>query len=535
MDIKQVRETADRLFGKRHQFMSLCQELAENFYPQRADFTSTHSIGEEFAGNLMTSYPVLTRRDLADQIGSMLRPTNKPWFHMKPSDEDRETNDAKRWLEQAEKAQRRVMYDKRAMFTRCTKEGDHDFAAFGNAVESVRLNRNADGLIYRCWHVRDVVWMENDEGENEFIARRWKPYARDLANLFPGKVDPKVNDKARKEPYFEMDVLHIIISADQYEGDAQGKPYWSIYYDCTHDKPIEMVPVWNKEYNISRWQTVSGSQYAYSPASIVALPDARLIQSMTYTLLEAGEKAVNPPVIVTQDAIRSDMGLYAGGHTWVDNEYDERLGAAMRPLTQDTSALPFGIDMQRDSRMMISEAFFLNKLNLPERGPEMTAYEVGQRVQEYIRGAMPLFEPMESERNGGLCELTFDQLFKMGVFGSPYDMPESLQGADIQFHFESPLHDAIDAQKGQKFLEAKQLLAEAIALDQSAAAMIDMKVSLRDALDGIGIPTEWINPEDMVEEIIEQQQQQMQQQQMLDAMEQGSNVAKNLEGVNIEA
>jgi hypothetical protein len=40
----------------------------------------------------------------------------------------------------------------------------------------------------------------------------------------------------------------------------------------------------------------------------------------------------------------------------------------------------------------------------------MTAYEVGQRIQEYIRGALPLFEPMEMEYNGALCERTFEIL-----------------------------------------------------------------------------------------------------------------------------
>jgi hypothetical protein len=34
----------------------------------------------------------------------------------------------------------------------------------------------------------------------------------------------------------------------------------------------------------------------------------------------------------------------------------------------------------------------------------MTAYEVGQRVQEYIRNALPIFEPMEMEYNAALCD-----------------------------------------------------------------------------------------------------------------------------------
>jgi hypothetical protein len=45
---------------------------------------------------------------------------------------------------------------------------------------------------------------------------------------------------------------------------------------------------------------------------------------MTLTLLEAGEKFTNPPMIAVQEAIRSDVAIYAGGITWVDKDYDER-------------------------------------------------------------------------------------------------------------------------------------------------------------------------------------------------------------------
>ncbi len=537
MDIKQLRETVDNLFSKRTQFMLLCQEIAENFYPQRADFTLRRDIGDEFAENLMTSFPVLTHRDLTDQIGVMLRPTQKEWFHMAPTDPDREDNAAKRWLEMAGDVQRRVMYDPRAQFTRATKEGDGDFSAFGQCVISARMNKYADGLLYRCWHIRDVVWMETEEGDIGLIARKWKPHARELRRLFGDKNDRKVGELADKQPFDEVECYHIIVEADMYNGDARGKPYWSLYYDIRHEHLIEAVPVWNKEYAIPRWQTVSGSQYAYSPATIVALPDARMIQAMYYTLLEAGEKAVTPPVLATENVVRSDVNLYAGGITWVDADYDERLGDALRPLTQDVRGIPLGIDMMRDSRALIQQAFFLNKLRPfnPAQDPEMTAYQAGQIVQDWIRQAIPLFEPMEMGYNGSLCELTFDLLLRNGAFGSPYDMPASLSDADISFRFESPLHDAIEQQKGQKFLEAKALLAEAMALDTTSAALLDVREALRDALDGIGTPAKWVPDKAAVERYARMQQQNADRQQLLDAAEQSSNVAVNLTQAQREA
>lgn len=532
MDIKQLHEYGESLFSKRSSLMLMWQEVASNFYPQRADFTITRTMGEEFAGDLMSSYPLLCQRDLQDQVGTMLRPTAKEWFKASLQHGIEPDNEASRWLQYATKVMRRAMYSPAAQFTKASKEGDGDYSCFGQTVTSVRLNRMRNGLLYRCYHLRDVAWIENADGKICAVFRKYKMCARDLQSLFPGKVHQKVNDLvARNKGMEDVECMHMVVEADMY--DEKGKfPYWSLHYDCQHKHMMENVNTWNREYNVERWQTVSGSQYAFSPATIAALPEARLLQSMTYTLLEAGEKTTNPPMVATKDVVRSDVAIYAGGLTWVDRDYDERLGDALRPMTIDSRGLPFGADQARDSRAMLMQCFYLNKLALPQRGPEMTAYEIGQRIQEYIRGALPLFEPMEAERNGQCCDLTFEILFRGGAFGSPQDMPKSLSNKEIGFEFQSPLHDAIEAQKGQKFIEMQQMIAAALQLDPNVAALPDTTVILRDVLDGIGVPAKWVRPDSEVQAMIAQKRAQEQTAQLLAGLEQGSVIAKNLSGAN---
>ncbi len=145
-----------------------------------------------------------------------------------------------------------------------------------------------------------------------------------------------------------------------------------------------------------------------------------------------------------------------GGITWADAEYDERLGEVLRPMKLDTSGIPMGFDMRNDIKEMISQAFYLNKIGMPpvDRS-QMTAYEVGQRVQEYIRNALPLFEPMEMDYNGAVCDRTFEVMLRNGGFGRVEDMPQTLRGKDIRFKFESPLHQAIEKQKARHGWKAK--------------------------------------------------------------------------------
>lgn len=532
MNVKELYAVAENLFTKKRVIDSLWQEVADNFYVERATFTISRSIGTDFASNLLTSYPILCRRDLGNQFGTMLRPTAKPWFHVKRRYIENESNEVKRQLEQFEKIQRRAMYDPISQFTRATKEGDHDFAAFGQCAISIELSHNSklgSHLLYRCWHLRDMAWQEDENGKVETKFRKWKPTVQQLCRTFKN-VHSKVTEVNSKTPFEEHEVIHMVVPCEMYDKKLS-QPYCSIWYDPANDHIMEETGLWTGHYIIPRWQTVSGSQYSYSPATVAALPDARLLQAMTFTLLEAGEKATSPPMIATQDAIRSDVAVYAGGITWVDAEYDEKMGSALRPIEQDFRGFQYGIQMNSDSRAMIREAFFLNKLNMPERATEMTAYEVGQRVQEYIRNALPIFEPMEAEYNSALCDDSFTLLLRNGGFGNPAQWPRELltkNGVQVDFEFESPLHDAIEQQKGHKILEVKALLADAAAVDPSVIAMIDTPTALRDALEGIQTPATWMRSKDDTDKIIAQQKQEAQSAAMLASMQQASEVAKNL-------
>jgi len=537
--VKELIKQGDHLFTKKQVLLSLYQEQADHFYPERADFTVARNLGDDFASNLTTSFPILARRELGSAVSAMLRPNNQDWYNMTIGHQDNIDVAGKGWLEHKSKVMRRAMYDRSSLFVRATKEADQDFVTFGNAVISTELNRTRTGLLYRCWHLRDVAWKENNEGKVDCIHRRWKPTARELAQTF-GKdnLHQKVKeclDDASKNPYTQFNCRHIVMPADLYrtmkddEGARVNTPYVGIYIDVDNNHVIEETPLYYTFYSVPRWQTVSGSQYGYSPATVAALPDARLIQAMTLTLLEAGEKAVNPPMIAQGDVVRSDISIFAGGVTWVDKEYDERLGDSLRPISQDYSSLPFGLDMREDIKSTIMEAFYLNKLNLPPTNTgDMTAYETAQRVQEYIRNALPLFEPMEMDYNGSVCEHTFEILMREGAFGSVYDMPESLRGQEVQFKFESPLHEAVEKQKGHTFMEAKAMLAEAAALDPGAAHMVDARKALRDVLEGIGMPAKWTRDEAAMQEIEAQMQEKQQQAEMMENMEQGGKAAAQM-------
>jgi hypothetical protein len=492
-DAKDIIRQAGAMFDGRFPLLSLWQTISENFYVIRADFTRQRNLGEEFAANLLSSYPLLAHRELMGIMSSMLR--RDKWFSLSTGGHQEPSNQARRWMERTTDIQRKAMYARSAGFNKAAKEGDGDFVAFGQAVLSVEMNKYRDGLLYRCWHLRDVAWHEDEQGQISNIARKWKPQAVDLVKMFPDKVSQKTREIASKTPFEKIECYHVVSPAsDHSDGQYGDMPWVSTFIEIADQNILEQKGLYNKMYVIPRWQTISGSQYAYSPATVAALPDARLIQAMTNTLLEAGEKFTNPPLVGVEGMIRSDVQVYAGGITWVDAEYDERLGEVLRPMSQNSGGMPIGFNMQEDIRKQIAEAFYLNKMNLPDVR-QMTAYEVSERMQELVRQTLPLFEPMEQEYNGQLCDITFDLMRRNGDFGSDFDIPRELKGESIEFQFESPISKADDKQKGQLFAQLSDMLAAASEMDPGTIQDVDVSTAFREALAGVGVPSTWIVPE----------------------------------------
>lgn len=501
-DIKALVARGDHLFGQRTPMLTLWEEAASQFYVERCGFTTSRYLGEDFAGHLQTSYPLIVRRELGNAIAAMLRPRDQQWGSITVDREDLIDSSGRDWLEWATGVQWRAMYDREAQFVRATKEGDNDFVTFGQCVITREINYETSTLLFRCWHLKDCAWAENASGKVDELHIHWKPRVRDLCELFPKTVHEKVKSRLAKEPYGEVNCRRIVVPSGHYaplEAEKRRQPYVLLYVDIDNQHVLEESPRWNTGFTLPRWQTVSGSPYAYSPAVIAALPDARLIQAMTLTLLEAGEISVRPPLIGVQDVFRQDVNLYPAAITWADLEEGSKLSEVLRPVYEGRhSGMPLGLEMNQDTRNQIAAAFYLNKLALPSSDREMTAYETAQRLQEWIRAALPLFEPMEQEYNGALCEDTFDDLMRVGAFGPHDDIPDSIKGQHVRFRFESPLHENIERKKAQVFVEGLEHVKLAAEVDPASVAVMDVPGNLREALRAIGLEAKHIRDEDTV-------------------------------------
>ena len=500
---RDVLKIGDNLFGKKSGVDGLWQEIALNFYPERADFTTKRNDGAEFANHLFSSYPALARRELGNVLSSYLYSRSQKRFSIHVIDEELDKQDNERkYLEYLTDIQWRAMYDAPAQWSRTAKESGHDFAAFGNAVVKYGLNRAGDGLLFRNYHLRGNAWTENSEGKIDCNHRNWSPTARQLESHFPKTISANVKKASTKEPEKEFECRHVVMPSRLYNYESKtGRkyPFTSLYVERESETVLEEVGLNYFCYLIPRWQTVSGSPFGVSMATTIVLPDGRTMQVVIRTLREAGEKYTDPPMIAVSDAIRGDIALYAGGVTTADMEYDERLGEVLRPITRDKGGMPIGFEIAAALKEDIRSGFFLDKIQLPDIGKDMTAYEIRKRIEESIRSQTPIFDPIE-EQFSPLYEGVFDVMRDAGAFPLQ-DMPESLAGSDLRFSFFSPLSDMADQREAETFVDVRDRILMPIAqIDPAQLENVDWTESTRDAMRAAGWKAKWFKPKEAVEQ-----------------------------------
>jgi hypothetical protein len=500
-----VVKLGDKLFNDKNIVNTLWQEIALNFYPERAEFNTTRLPGEEFADHLFSSYPVMARRELANMLAEFLRPDK--FFSIHVDDEDLDQSDHERaYLERLTMIQWRAMSDPVARLVTATSQTDHDLATFGNGVLWFGINLAGDALLFRNYHLRDCTWTENAEGKIDCLYRRWKPSARQLERYFPKTISTEVRkalDGPNKDPDKEFDCLHVVMPARLYDYKSKGGrsfPFVSLYVECESETVLEETGLKHFPYVVPRWQQVSGSVFGTSMATSAILPDGRTIQVVMRTLREAGEMHVNPPMIGVTEAIRGDIAIYPGGITFADIEYDGKVGDVLRPITRDKSGYPIGREIVEALKEDIRQGFMLDKIQLPETTRAMTATEVRRRVQEHIRAAAPISKPIQQEYNYPLCDGVF-QLMSMNN-GFPFDeMPDSLKGKEIKFQFRSPLDDLAEQNEAEVFLDVRdRIFAPAIQLDPALAEIVDWATATRDAARAAGFKAKWFKPKEALEE-----------------------------------
>lgn len=503
---RELERISSGLFTKKHGWDSLCQELAENLYPMRADFTNTMVLGQDFGLDIIDSYPVQARGQLGDLIDAMLRQGD--WFAASSGDTERDKKPSvASALELGTEMVQSILRDPRSRTASALKEADQDWVTFGANVLSAEESIDRSFIVLKAHHPRDNAWMVNGDGMVDTNYRKLKMSAREIVKRvdtgkWAGPVHPDIRRAAEDEPSKEFDLKHCLMPAEDVYGSdkakmrkAGGAAYVSIYFDCAHQMTLSEKFVRNFNYIVSRYRTLGTWPWGFSPVALQTLGDARMAQALGAMVLEQGEKSLDPPIIGAGDVFRNDINLWAGGFSMVDLSDGRNLQDVMT-VVDTAKNMPVGFEMKQDLRTVIAEGFLLNKLVLPNVR-EMTAYEVGQRMDEFRRAALPFLTPVQDEYHAKVLGALFDQGINLRMM-DPNAFPPELRGQAVHWSFTSPIDEADGQKIAASFRQAAADVSTGMGVDPTVKDMFDWAEATIDAVRGDGAKPGWFKTPDEI-------------------------------------
>ena len=460
-----------KLAGDKSRRHSHWDDLARVMLPRRMGFTTTVVEGERRTDDIYDGTPMQAARGLANAIGGMMRPSGIPQIQMR-ADDDALNNlgEAKDWLADSTDRFLNAYSNPKARYLQVAPEIDQDLVVFGTAVEFVGESKNRNRLLFQSLHLKDVTPFFSEDGDVEGLFHKRTMTPRQLADRYGEK---SLSDATRQclqdNPDKKIDCLHAVLPRKEYKAGSmlsKNLPIADLWIEIDAKHLIFTGGFHEFPFIVPRWETSSGEDLGSSPG-MIALPDADTLQAMGETILIAGQRAADPPLFAPNDGSFDAINSFPGGISY----YDVETAASMRgnpffPLESGTN-LPVTRDMQLDVRQQVFAAFYRNVLNLPVAGPAMTATEIIQRKEEFIREIGPMYGRYDTEKTAPEAERAFMVMLRAGGFAP---IPKALQGKNVVFEYDSPVKRI-----------RKQI--EAAAARQWAAGMIELGQFKPEALD----------------------------------------------------
>ncbi|QPZ53377.1 head-tail connector [Pelagibacter phage HTVC024P] len=507
----------DRLKTQRQNWESHWQEVADYMQPRKADVTKSRSKGDKRTELIFDSSPLQSVELLSASLHGMLTNPSTPWFSLKFKNEGMEGEDeAKAWLESATE----VMYSafNQSNFQQEIFELYHDLITFGTAAMFIEED-DEDNLKFSTRHINEIYISENDKGRIDTVFRKFRISARAAIQKF-GKVSTHIAVTAKKDPYEEVEILHAVYPRSDFNPTKQDKenmPFESIYMDADSGDELSVSGFKEFPFVVPRYLKASHEIYGRSPA-MTALPDVKMLNEMSKTIIKSAQKQVDPPLLVPDDGFLLPVRTVPGGL----NFYRAGTRDRIEPLNIGANNT-LGLNMEEQRRNSIRNAFYVNQLMMQD-GPQMTATEVIQRNEEKMRLLGPVLGRLQSELLKPLIDRSFAILMRRNLFAQP---PEFLSGQDIEIEYVSPLAKAQKSTELSSIMRAIEIMGS---LSNVAPVFdhINMDKLVRHLTSIVGVPQKILKPQSELNAERQEQAAQAQQQQQMQQLQQVAQAGRDI-------
>ena len=425
---QQALKVFDKLKSKRTNWESNWQELYDYIVPRKNDVVNMSAPGQKKYTNLLDSTAMVSAELLAGTLHGMLTNPVGFFFGLTTGDTQLDQDDTVRQYLQLVVREIHSVFN-RSNFQTEVHELYLDLVGIGNACMYVEED---DDYIARfsTRAIREVYAEENSKGIIDTIYRSFPMTPRDLVDEFGLESLPKkIQDLYNKDSEKEFTVLHVVMPRKKAKIAAKEMPFAYIsQYFLTEEKEQISIKGYNEfPYMFPRWTKVSGETYGRGCGE-KALPAAKSANVMRETLIRGAQKVVDPPLQAPDDGFTLPINTKPGGLTYYRPGTQDKIS----PIFNDTR-IDIGYQTIDQERSQIREAFYTDQLKLRE-GPQMTATEVSERVDQALRFLGPMLGRQQAEFLQPLVARVYSILERRGLLPQA---PAQLIGKELKIQYSS--------------------------------------------------------------------------------------------------
>lgn len=459
-------QTYEQLRASRGTLEADLQDIVDLVRPSTVQFNRQTAEGEPRYQYKYDGTAIEALNEFASGLCSYLTNPTERWFELEFVDYDPAWDDeALLWLENVTDTLYEALRYPISGFNTAIHEAFLDVGSLGTCVVNQEIaTRPFTHISFRNEPLAKSYVMENENGVIDSVFRIREFTRRNLVSKFnrPGDfLHPSIF--RGEEQMKKWQVMQCVFPRDSFDlgGIAVKKPIASVWVDMTHKVVIRESGFDHMPFHIGRWIRCGEEPYGRSPAH-VCLPEIRMVNMMEKTNIRAGQKLVDPPLMVPDDMFALPLKTHPGALMF-KNPGSENI----EPLLSATQ-LPVALEQTEQKREAIRRCFHIDWLKLGKEKQEMTAFETDDRRSEKLRMLAPVLGRLQSELLGPLIETTFSLLTQLGKIPSA---PSTIDGASLRVTY---VGGAAKAQMGMRASSTARFIEDLMPMAQLKPDILDV-------------------------------------------------------------
>lgn len=493
----QIIEQFNKLKSQRANWESLWQEIAEYVLPARDDVQFWRTPGEKKYTHLLDSTATTECELLAGALHGMLTNPSGFFFGLTTGDALLDMDDAARnYMQQCV----RIMHDSlnASNFQTEVHELYLNLIAFGFSPMSMEEDPDTD-VRFANRSIREVYLKENSHGVVDTIFRNYKAYATDLVDDFGyDELPKKIQEAYDKGKTDQWEVIYACYPKRRVTGaDNSVHSFVSQYVLVAEKLNLEVSGFRDSPWLTPRWSKANGETYGRGPGD-KALPEAKVVNKMTETTLRGAQKVVDPPLQVPDDGFIMNVNTKPGGLTFYRAGSNDRVEKVF-----DDARIDFGFQSIEMKQKQIRAAFYSDQLKLRE-GPQMTATEVSERVEQALRFLGPMLGRQQREFLAPLVERLYGILVRKGKLP---EVPAILENKPLKIQYTSVMAMSQRLSELQSIGRTMQNIAPFASADPTTLDVFNGQRAAKYIAKLVNFPQEILNSKEEMAQIAQSRQQ----------------------------